>query len=154
MLGVKRGNLPRMFDQPCHLFSRTLTGGNNKIAFVLPVLIVCNDEKFAGSKRSKRLLHWIEREGCAFNWANGFGWCLPWAGFVSVIVVRGESYRHVQEVVSLQMSAKVTRARWDWLSLAPGTTRVTYSKVRWQNIFQNPYLDLSPLPLGQAGSSL
>ena len=75
-----------------------------------------------------------------------------------VIVVRGEGYRHVQvqeEVVSkfVDERGRVTRARWDWLGLTPGTTRVTYmySKVRWQNILQETIPSSLPITTWTGG---
>lgn len=46
-----------MFDEPGHLFRRALTSSDEEITFVLPVLVVHNDDELSSSKGSESGFH-------------------------------------------------------------------------------------------------
>jgi len=55
----------RMFDHPSHLFRAAMIRCDDKITFVLSVLVVHDDQKFASRERCERIIHRVKRENIA-----------------------------------------------------------------------------------------
>ena len=55
-------DVPRVFYHPSHFFSCAVGSSNDKIAFVLPALVIHDDQKFATRKGLQGVFHGIELE--------------------------------------------------------------------------------------------